>query len=234
MKRKQELIDIHHHIVYGVDDGARDLTMSRDMIQLAASQGVQTIVCTSHMSERLQDRCLYETRIEELQLIANEYGIQLMPGAEVMFTDKTMSLLREDKVPKIAEKRVLCEFDPAIPYPFILKAVRELNDAGIEPVIAHAERYIYLRKNLKDLKAQNVVLQLNAQTAINAFKFFPDRWAKAAIKEGMIDIVASDAHDTDKRPCRLGDAYEAIERGIDRWTADELCRVAPAKLLNMA
>jgi len=211
-------VDMHHHLVFGVDDGARSMDMSVQMMQFAASQGVNGIVCTSHITPGYNHFPMdtYQRNFEQLNsLIAQRsLSITLYTGNEILYTEKTPEYLRKGKAMTVAgTKKVLIEFPPSAPFEALKRAAIDISDAGFEPVFAHIERYLCLRDTdlIESLREDYLVsMQMNALTVLRAKGLLGDRWVKKVLKHDLIDFVASDAHNVGERRCRLGEAIEVL------------------------
>ena len=221
------MIDIHQHIVYGMDDGAEDAETSFAMLSLAAKQGITEIVCTSHITPGYlkfdMDRYLRHMEKMRKYLEQERIDITLHAGAEILYTQETPGLLTKGLVPTLGDsKSVLVEFLPSASIDFIKDAVLSLNYAGYLTVIAHAERYNALHNTLDTVytlkKDFSAYIQVNANSILNGAKLFGDPWIKGALKEELVDVVASDTHNTTARKCRLSEAYAVIKKkyGVSR------------------
>ena len=180
------LVDLHHHLVYGVDDGSRSREMSQAMLARAAEQGVTHIACTSHTRPGEHDLNMdrYLRHIDTLRGMIGEsgYDITLFTGCEIMYTSRTPRLLREGKVPTLGgTANVLVEFMPETPLEFIRRALMDTAEAGFHVVLAHAERYVCLHEGdvLAALKEETYpTIQMNADTVLRAKGLFGDRFAR--------------------------------------------------------
>lgn len=220
------MIDIHQHIVYGIDDGAESADMTFNMLSLAAEQGIKEIVCTPHISPGYSrfdmDRYLQHIEIMRKYLDNKQIDIILSCGAEIMYTHETLMMLSKGLIPTLGNSRsVLVEFLPETTIDVIMDAVLSLNCAGYVVVIAHAERYKALHDSLETVKMLKresfVYIQVNAYSILNINKLFCDPWLKRLLKEELVDIVASDAHNTNSRVCKMSEAYNIVKMkyGID-------------------
>lgn len=233
-------IDIHHHIVYGVDDGSGTLEESQQMILKAVGERVDTIVATSHVQPGIEPFPIrrYTQHLIELQKWCRNCNIPmaLYPGSEIMYTDMAVRLLREGKVPTLANTRyVLVEFSVDESYEYIKAAARSLGSMGYWPVLAHAERYKCLRKydRINELRdGYNVLIQMNAGTILDKKGFIIDRWKDKMLGAGLIDIVASDAHNTRSRKCRMWQCYKHCAERYGQDMARKLFIDIPSGIIN--
>ena len=236
-----KLTDIHCHVIYGVDDGASNFEMTTAMLRRAAENGIDTVCCTSHAAPAQEPfpRSSYLYHLLEAQHWADSenLGIRLYQGSEIFVARNPTDALLVDAVPTLNNTRnVLVEFNPDTELDTIVKTVRQLGSAGYTAVIAHAERYDGLRwmDDLAAIKTDlGAVIQVNAGTLLYPRTFFQKRWLKRTLARGLCDVVASDAHDIDRRPCRLRAAYDLLVNELGRNKADDMCVHMPRKLLGL-
>lgn len=235
------MIDIHTHVIYGVDDGSASPDMSRDMLRRASEQGVTALACTSHCTPgyRPFPRDRYLNRLEELQGFANREGLplRLLTGCEILYTDRAVSMIRGGEIPTLnGTDRALVEFLPEASWDTVRRAVREFGNAGLRMVAAHVERYDCLRENLlrlREMRDEGVLCQMNAETAVRSAGLFGDRWARKALKSGLIDAVASDAHNLSSRAPNLKEARQSLEKAYGGEMARRLLEEGPREILNI-
>ena len=169
--------DIHHHLLYGVDDGAQSLQMSLKMAQRAYRGGTRTIIATPHVTPGVEqiDEEKFHKRLEEIHAACRQAGmdLRLLLGAEILYTDMTCRLLSEGRVPTLAgTEYVLVEFMPGVRYDALYKALEGILRAGFLPVVAHVERYACLASSprraamLKD-ELEGVLFQMNSSTTVS-------------------------------------------------------------------
>ena len=177
------IIDVHSHILPGLDDGSSNMEESLEMLRMAYQQGVRQIIATPHYSGRFRDASPGRVRklCEEVQEAARQQGmkIRIYPGQEIMYTDEAADLLREGKLLTMADSRyVLVEFFPSVTWSALQQAVRTLMMSGCVPVIAHAERYLCLRENgrIDVLRDQGILIQLNYRSAGGNWHDRTTRW----------------------------------------------------------
>ena len=193
------MIDIHNHILYGVDDGSKDLDMSLAMLKEEMEQGVSTIYLTPHQNQQtltgplLKER--YQSFLEELKEKGIDMDIRL--GAEIYYYPGLKQDLLSGKALTMDEsKYVLVEFSTRTETN-VSEIVYELVMAGFTPIIAHIERYPYLKKeDYFDIKEAGGLIQINS----GSFSHFSSRGLiKYLLKNDLVDYVATDAHDTSRR-----------------------------------
>lgn len=221
--------DIHHHIVYGIDDdGPQTFEESVQMLWLAQRNGVKQIVATPHMKPGLQvfDEANYFKRLGQLCQYAQKLNITIKPGAEVMYTEHTCLFLRQNRIPTLGNTNyVLVEFLPKVTFEKLLNSLKSIYDIGYTPVLAHLERYDCLRARshrVYSLKHEtNTLLQMNCETVLQK-GFLSGWWKRELLNNNLIDAVASDAHDTEIRSIRMREAYCWLETHISTQCAQRL------------
>lgn len=235
----RKMIDIHTHVVYGIDDGAASPEMSCRMLVAAAEQGVTDILCTSHCvpghSPFLLDAYMHHLELLRSWVEGQGLELRLWPGCEILYTEQAPEKVRRGEIPILGNgEYALVEFLPETSWDTIRKAIREFGNSGLRMVVAHVERYRCLREDLSRLEemgSQGVLRQMNAATAIRSGQVIGDRWAKHALKQGLIDLVASDMHRIDWRPPNMGAAWEMIRKKYGSETATRLMEKNPRKLI---
>lgn len=214
-------LDIHHHIVYGVDDGPQTVEASMGMLRMALEDGISHIVATSHAMPAFRPFPLerYRRHLERLNLLCGEQGLDIVlyEGCEIFYSPTAVRQLDEGLLPTLAGSRyVLVEFDPTDTARRIADGARQMANAGYIPVIAHVERYQDLVKHsdwLAQMRAQLPIrIQMNASTVVGrpprAVRKFRDR----LLDGEWVDYVATDAHNTSSRQADMRGAFEELKR----------------------
>lgn len=234
-------VDIHHHLIYGVDDGARTFEDMQEMIRRAVEENVGDIVCTSHATpggrpfpmERYH-RHMQQARewIDEMKL-----PLRLHSGCEVLYTDTSARLLAEKQYPSLADsKSVLIEFNPDTEFRRFCDAARMIGNEGFDVIFAHVERYQALRNlnHVRELReSYGVFMQMNTSTIVNRKGFFFERWVRHILEEGYIDCVATDSHNVTNRCCNMRLCHEMLKARYGSEMADELCGGFQRDLLDL-
>ena len=234
-------VDIHQHLAYGVDDGAKSLEDMQKMILRAAEEGVTDIVCTTHATPGVEPFPMekYQAHLEDGRAFiqAEGLGIRLHSGCEVLYTDASARLVREGQFPTLAgSDLVLVEFSPDASFRRLCDAASSFGMAGYGVLFAHVERYDALRslKNLRKLRAEfGVYTQMNTNTVMTKKGFFTERWVRHALVEGLIDCVATDAHNLSSRPCKMSKCHEMLAEKYGVDFADELCGGFQRRMLEL-
>ena len=201
------VIDVHAHILPGVDDGAKNISMTMDMLIKSSKAGVKKVVATPHFypwGEQTAPGDIRKLCKEIQEKLQMEQGIEMeiYPGQEVFYQVGMVEELKTGTVLTLADSRyVLLEFMPDENFSVIYHAVRELINSGYIPVLAHVERYVCLKKtdNLLMLKDCGAWFQMNIDSIKGGLFSKIGNWSRKLLKDEMIDIVSSDMHNTEVR-----------------------------------
>ncbi len=234
-------VDIHHHLIHGVDDGPQDFEHTQRMLIHAAEQGVSQVVATSHATPGREafpaERYLRHLAQAQEWCDAQGLNLYIHSGCEVLYTDESPRLLSEGQVPTLAQTWVaLVEFFPTDSFQRLCQAARALGNEGFTVVMAHVERYQALQslKRVEELREEyDVKMQMNCNTVLSHKGFLMNRWTRRMIENGYIDFVASDAHNTSSRPCSMQACYEELFAKYGEETANALCFENQIKLLQL-
>ena len=217
-------IDIHCHVLPGLDDGATDMKESLHMLKLAARQGVYAVVATSHYSRQFRNedpkqlRLLREELQRKVQTEIHEDFI-VYSGQEIFYTEDIVEKLKEKKLLTLnGSSYVLIEFHPSTPYSMIINAVRELNMAQYTPIIAHFERYASLREQerVEKLIQLGALMQMNYRPIGGKWYVETTRWCRKMLKEGNVHFLGTDMHNTGTRKPEITEASHWMDKYLDR------------------
>lgn len=224
------MIDLHSHILPGVDDGAGDLAEALGIARHSAEQGIKKIVATPHWLTDGYGLTPEETteRIVELQASIAQAGIELtvLPGAEVLITPELGRLLELGVVSTINHSRYLLLELPFSEIPdYTENVLYDLKVMGYIPVLAHPERYqdIITDPNLLYYWVKEGVLaQLNAGSLLGDFGLRVQQTAEILVQHNLVHLLGSDVHSTGRRKQSLQPAFvrlrELIGGKITRFT----------------
>jgi protein-tyrosine phosphatase len=212
------LIDIHCHILPGIDDGPPDVEGSLKMAECALKDGIHTLVATPHTSNGVYHNSLAHIITQVLQLRkifhAKQVLIDIRPGAEVRIHQGMERFVKEGKIASInnADQYLLVEF----PYHMMLPGTRDvlfqLILSGITPVLAHPERNTALQRNpgiLSDLVTMGCLVQLTAMSITGELGRDAMEYSHFLLRERQAHVLASDSHNAGSRPPVLSHAVEA-------------------------
>lgn len=227
-----DMIDIHCHILPGLDDGAEDLDTSLEMAALAAESGTRILVATPHCNipneyMNYLDEHITQTFLGLQQAIQQEgIPLQLAMGMEVFGTDDLPLLLRMGKVATLNNTHyLLVEFYFGDDPDRVQMVLEGLLEEGVIPVVAHPERYEYVRRDPElavDWKSMGCLLQVNKGSVVGSFGRDVQDTVHYLIQQGLADAVASDAHSPYQRTPFMEEAYEMV---CDLYSVQEAQRL---------
>lgn len=213
------MIDMHVHILPGVDDGARSEEMTREMMQRAADAGITYIVCTPHVY-RPSDQAKNRSAVRLARQIAHSHHIGMAMGCEFNYRALLKSGMHElDEFCLASTRCILLEFDSGEPMPGWESAVSEMMDYGYLPIIAHPERYGYVQRDIGVAQAMcdlGCELQVDAGGLMAGMFSTERRTARKLLSEGLVSYIASDAH----RPSDYSDFEKAYRTFRGEWPND--------------
>ena len=226
------MVDIHCHILPGLDDGPITLAESVEMAKMAIADGITHVVATPHSSDRYKfEPELIRSRKDELQGMIGD-KLKLATGCDFHMNVENVRALRED--PKrftIHQKNyLLVEFaDFSIP-PQMDEILKEILVGGITPIITHPERNPLLRsrrQRLAEWVQMGCFVQVTAQSLLGRFGQSAQSAADRLLADDSVHFVASDAHNTKSRPLQLKEAFDAVAKRKGKQVASALFRENP-------
>lgn len=231
-------LDIHSHILPCIDDGAKNMTEALELLKIMGSQGVTDVIATSHFyadCESLESYC--ERTSAAYNELLNAVKDQKLPdihlGCEVLYFHL---LLKDENIKKLClgnSDYILIELADNSLNEMFFKDIIYLKDTiGVNPIIAHIERYRRspkYKKLLKFIKDENIAAQINAASLCSKRC---RKTAEKLIKKGYISFIASDAHSVDERPPRFTEAFDIIEKKLGKKYSEQLINNS-AELLKL-
>lgn len=221
-----KVIDMHAHILPGIDDGATDRAEAVQMLKVAYDQGIRKIIATPHYSRR--------QNVEEIQKTAawlQEEACKLDPdfqiflGQEILYFDSVVENLKSGHALTMAGSHyVLVEFMPGVKSTVIYQAVRKLFQNGYHPVIAHMERYQALRaeENLQELIETGCCFQMNYKSLTGSVFDRDARWCRKQVAAGRIHCLGTDMHGMVHRTPEIGGVIKWLEHHIEEELRHQL------------
>lgn len=232
-------VDVHCHLLPGVDDGAADWAESSAMLTQAREEKVSALCVTPHM---WPDR--YPNRPGDLREAfrawsekASGRGIELHLGGEVHFRPDLAEAWSAGDLLPLGERAayVLVELPLLLCPPGVEEVLYRLRLAGAEPVLAHPERYPYAQRDpgrLSGIAEAGIPFQLTCASVAGHFGSAVQKASFAFLERGWVHVMASDAHSpTGRRPV-FREAVEVVVRRYGREAARRLCVANPRRLLD--
>ena len=233
------LVDIHCHLLYGVDDGAKTLEDSIAMLDVASEEGVTDIILTPHYRHGMfsYPGDTIRKHFLQLQLESEKRGVHLHLGCEYHVNSRILSYLEEKRVLSLAgSEYVLTEYAHDTEEAYIRQMSEELLCHGYIPVIAHIERYDCFRKNIQlpsQLRKQGVWIQINADAVLGKNGFGTKRFCKNLLAREAVDVIASDSHNVTDRRNHLGQCHAYVAKRYGSAMADRLMDSNPRKIITV-
>ena len=234
------MIDLHCHMLPGIDDGAGDLAVAVAMAQAAVADGIRVTACTPHIYPGLYEndaggirRALAALRTE---LARRGIPLALVQGADVHLVPEVLDGLRRGRIPTLNGTRYLLLEPPHhVAPPRFEDAVFALAAAGYVPVITHPERLSWIENHYEvfvRLARRGVWMQVTAGSVTGRFGRRPRYWAERLLDEGWVHILATDAHGVAKRPPLLAEAREAAALRVGAEEAEALVLQRPKGVID--
>lgn len=205
-KNDHYFVDIHSHLIPGIDDGVKTLDESISLIKEMQNLGFEKLITTPHiMKHRFPNTSdTIKRGFEEVQeeIIKQNINIELEYASEYFFDEHFMELIRKKDILSFGDNYVLFELPYSahknVPPPIGLEnTIFELQSAGYRPVLAHPERYNYYANKLDKLlkyKDQALLFQMNVNSFGGFYGKTAQKTAQTLLKEGLVDFVGSDLH----------------------------------------
>lgn len=222
--------DIHCHMLYGVDDGARTKEDMIAMFEKSYADNVRTVCVTPHFHSGYFGDNTEKTdkAYAELQAYVAEHhpDVKLFRGNELYFKKGARVWIEDGHCKTLGGTNyVLVDFREGENAENVTDGVYRLLNAGYKPVLAHLERYDIYKRGMSvaaSLKMDGVLLQADSGSFLGDFGFWPKRRAKQLLKAGLLDIVSSDAHGVTHRCSNMTETFDLVEKLAGRNAAEDL------------
>lgn len=231
------MVDIHCHIIAGVDDGARDWETSIEMCRIAKADGIEHIVATPHANdEYAYDRDKHEESLARLREIVGGI-IQLSLGCDFHFSyDNIQDALKYPRRYCIGNTPyLLVEFnDYAIP-PGTAEILARLMEAGVRPIITHPERNPILQRNPRmvvDWVKIGALVQVTANSITGRWGTTAQKVSLFLMQNQAVHVLATDAHGTRDRRPQMSEARDQVAKALGQAYADSLVEQNPAAIVE--
>ena len=232
------MIDVHSHLLYGVDDGAKNRKESIQMLKEAKTQGIEAIILTPHyrkgMFKHPNDK-IWENFMD-LKEVAKEIGIDIYLGTEFHVNSSVVEYLQRGRCRTLADTEyMLAEYGYDTEFTYIKSTIQELLLNGYIPIIAHAERYACLREQIECvelLRDIGAMIQVNADAILGIDGFLTKNIVRKFLKNRLVDFVASDSHGIMKRTNNLGKCRDYLYKKYDGDYIDKILEINARNLIG--
>jgi protein-tyrosine phosphatase len=239
------MIDIHAHILPGVDDGAKNLEQSLEMARMAVKDGIRTMVATPHLFKgrifdlsQLNSKEMISQHVAQLRQKLSEETIPLevIPGCDFPLGFETLKLLDEGQAMTIndANRYLLLELPSTSLPPAIDEICFHLQSKGLTPIITHPERHLIIQEmphKLKRLIDLGCIVQMTGNSLTGSFGRRVKKISHQLIKFGYIHLLATDAHNLETRPPLLSEAVTELSRLVGESRAQAMVNDIPEKII---
>ena len=234
------MIDLHSHLLPGLDDGAADLEMSLAMARAFVADGVETVACTPHILPGLYHNTGPQIReaVARLQaaLDAEGIGLSLVSGADNHIVPDFVAGLRSGHLLSLADTCYVLVEPPHHVAPARLEDLFfNIQVAGYVPILTHPERLTWIRAHyplIQRLAAAGVWMQVTAGSLAGTFGRDAQYWAERLLDEGHVHILATDAHDVRRRPPDLSRGRDVAAQRVGEAEAMHLVSTRPRGILS--
>jgi tyrosine-protein phosphatase YwqE len=214
------VVDMHSHLIPGIDDGASSMTDSLTMIKELKEMGFQKIITTPHIKhdhyKNNQEIILSGLDDVRRELKANNIDIEINAAAEYYVDDIFMDMLESNQLLTIHNNEVLIEFSFMFEPVNLMKTIFRIQTKGYRPIIAHPERYLYFHQRpetYNDLKDRGCLLQLNTLSLFGYYGKREQQMAEELLEENLYDYCGTDMHHAKHSEIiRLSGGYKAYHQ----------------------
>jgi len=231
------LIDLHSHVLHGVDDGPETFEMSLEMLRVACENGVRVLVATPHILDSFQNEELIVSRFRKLSraIVDEKLPIDLFLGSEINFQFGIEDLLETSIGTFRGMARYFLVETTLTHYPKHFDEVMySIIGTGKIPIFAHPERVGPIVGNsdlIANLVAAGVLIQINSGSLLGIFGERIKSFSLELLERGLVHFIASDAHNTRRRTFSMDDAWDEVCRRFDEDTAELLMYHNPLKVI---
>jgi protein-tyrosine phosphatase len=229
------MIDVHSHILWGLDDGAGDQEESIAMLRMAAASGTTDIVASPHANNEYKfDENLVAERIAELSKTTGIPRIHRGCDFHLNIENIQAAMANPSKFTIGGLNHLLVEFADTFIPPSTEEIFRQFLARGIVPVVTHPERNPILQSSAERLQnwtKMGCLVQVTAQSLTDRFGKAAQQAAWGFLRKGLVHVIASDGHDTVHRPPRLDHALELLTAEMGAETAQILLSENPGSII---
>ena len=223
------MIDLHCHILPGLDDGPKTMAESLEMCRKAVADGITTIVATPHRGNPAGNTAgttvLKEVKRLKTALKKHKIPLEILPGHEVRISENILDDIDRGRALTINNKMkyILLELPfESVPF-YVYDVVKKIKEKGIIPIIAHPERNDQIQADkrvMKRLIAAGALSQITGGSLLGQFGPKARQSAVSLLKSGLVHVIASDAHAFQNSP-----SVEEVRTEVERIAGEKIAKV---------
>jgi len=225
------LVDVHCHLLAGLDDGPRTLEDAVEMCRMAWAEGTRVVAATAHLGPRWPRAAPKGIRTATRQLVAElkktDLAMTVYPSAEVDVQPEMEELWRRGELLGVSDRNAYLLIElPMNVFVDLRDTVRRFMEIGIRPILAHPERYadmLHQPGRLEELVRTGCLVQVSSDNITSPSCPEDARALKGWFRRGLVHLIGSDGHSPRSRPPRMAEAYRTIAGWVGNDAADRLC-----------
>ena len=233
------MIDLHCHILPGIDDGAETMEESLEMCRIAASDGIRTIFATPHVKEAVyenDEKSVMPVFMKLKKAVEDEgIGLSVELAAEIHISSTLIHFLHHNRAFLIGGRYFLLELPPETVPSNMEELIFDAQIKGFYPIIAHPERNSILQKNTRLIARwidRGALVQATAMSVTGEFGKAPKKAVSEIIEKGLCHILATDAHSPKWRPPILSHARDVLTEMVGKQEADRMVSGRPMEIMK--
>ncbi len=227
------MIDLHSHLIPGIDDGARTLDDALALLKMAQADGITHTVLTPHIHPGRweNDKAIIKQNLHSLSSAAQAEGLTIKLGmaGEVRISAEILTMVATDQIPFLGQWQganvMLLEMPHSHIMPGSDKLIQWLQKRNIIPMIAHPERNKDIMRDIKKIQPlvkQGCLFQVTAGSVVGKFGEVSQQIAWQLLEQGLVTVIATDAHNVKHRMPVLSEAKAAISNKLGENKAAQL------------
>jgi protein-tyrosine phosphatase len=231
------LVDIHSHVLYGVDDGSKTLEQSIEMLKMAVAAGTTELVCTPHANRDFKfEPLVIRERLHELEAGIGG-ALRLYTGCDFHLSYENIqdAITHPCKYTINQDRYLLVEFSELMIFRNTAEIFGRLQEVGMIPIITHPERNQLLTMRIEEIAMwveSGAYVQVTGQSLLGKFGKKAAEFARALLDRRLVHFIASDGHDLKYRPPTMNEAHAWLVKNYGQPMADALCIDNPRATLN--
>ena len=240
------MIDLHAHILPGIDDGPRSLEDALEMARLAVAEGITTMVATPHLFRRRSVEFHELNRPEDIRqaverfnekLVEENIPLIVLPGCEIPLFPEIIKFVDEDRILSINDggRYISLEMPDSVIPPAMEDIIFQLSSRGLTPIITHPERnlvFYEMPKKLRRFISLGCLAQITARSLTRGFGWRISRFTRKLVREGLVHIMATDAHNVENRPPSMGKALKKLSKLVGESRARDMVTTIPERIIR--